>query len=118
MAFGIASGMGILAGLYVAVAMCLIGRIFGGTRTQISGPNGTNDRRDDCSDCKRMPDGNIAQALVIVVFAGRDPSASWFIAYRSICCIYTLCRDIRIYDWDRFDYCASTSSTNSWRAHT
>ena len=69
MAFGIASGMGILAGLYVAVAMCLIGSIFGGTRTQISGPTAPMTVAMTVV-IATYADGNIAQALVIVVFAG------------------------------------------------
>ena len=40
LAFGIASGMGPAAGLIGAVALGLIASIFGGTRTQISGPTG------------------------------------------------------------------------------
>lgn len=40
LAFGIASGMGPVAGLYTAIGLSFIGSIFGGTKTQISGPTG------------------------------------------------------------------------------
>lgn len=40
LAFGIASGLGAEAGLYGAVGVGLFAAIFGGTRTQISGPTG------------------------------------------------------------------------------
>ncbi|MXZ43976.1 MAG: SulP family inorganic anion transporter [Gammaproteobacteria bacterium] len=69
MAFGIASGMGILAGLYGAVALCLMGSIFGGTKTQISGPTAPMTVAMTVV-IATYADGSIAQALVIVVFAG------------------------------------------------
>ena len=69
MAFGIASGMGILAGLYGAVALCLFGSIFGGTRMQISGPTAPMTVAMTVV-IATYADGNIAHALVIVVFAG------------------------------------------------
>lgn len=69
MAFGIASGMGILAGLYGAVALCLIGSIFGGTKTQISGPTAPMTVAMTVV-IATYADGSVAQALVIVVFAG------------------------------------------------
>ena len=40
LAFGVASGLGAVAGLYGAVAVGLFAAISGGTRTQISGPTG------------------------------------------------------------------------------
>lgn len=40
LAFGVASGAGPAAGLYGAIALGLVAAIFGGTRTQISGPTG------------------------------------------------------------------------------
>ena len=69
LAFGIASGMGILAGLYGAVALCLFGSIFGGTRMQISGPTAPMTVAMTVV-IATYADGNIAHALVIVVFAG------------------------------------------------
>ena len=39
-AFGIASGLGALAGLYGAIAVGFFAAVFGGTRSQISGPTG------------------------------------------------------------------------------
>ena len=40
LAFGVASGMGAIAGLYGAIAIGIVAAIFGGTPTQISGPTG------------------------------------------------------------------------------
>ena len=40
LAFGVASGLGALAGIYGAVAVGFLAAIFGGTRSQISGPTG------------------------------------------------------------------------------
>ena len=40
LAFGVQSGMGATAGLYGAVALGIIAALFGGTKTQISGPTG------------------------------------------------------------------------------
>lgn len=40
LAFGVASGMGAAAGLYGAVIVCFFASVFGGTKTQISGPTG------------------------------------------------------------------------------
>ena len=40
LAFGVASGAGAAAGLYGAIALGLLAAVFGGTRTQISGPTG------------------------------------------------------------------------------
>ena len=38
LAFGVASGLGAQAGLYSAIAMGFFVAVFGGTRTQVSGP--------------------------------------------------------------------------------
>ena len=40
LAFGVQSGMGAIAGLYGAIALGFFAALFGGTRTQISGPTG------------------------------------------------------------------------------
>jgi len=40
LAFGVQSGMGAIAGLYGAIALGILASIFGGTKTQISGPTG------------------------------------------------------------------------------
>lgn len=69
MAFGIASGMGMLAGLYGAIALCLICCIFGGTKTQISGPTAPMTVAMTVVIAS-YADGSIAQALVIVILAG------------------------------------------------
>ena len=40
LAFGIASGLGAAAGLYGAIVLSFFAAVFGGTKTQISGPTG------------------------------------------------------------------------------
>jgi SulP family sulfate permease len=40
LAFGVQSGMGAIAGLYGAIALGIFAALFGGTKTQISGPTG------------------------------------------------------------------------------
>lgn len=40
LAFGVQSGMGAVAGLYGAIAVGVLAALFGGTKTQISGPTG------------------------------------------------------------------------------
>jgi len=40
LAFGVQSGMGAIAGLYGAIALGILAALFGGTKTQISGPTG------------------------------------------------------------------------------
>ncbi|WP_304546122.1 SulP family inorganic anion transporter [Sulfurimonas microaerophilic] len=40
LAFGVGSGMGAIAGLYGAIALGIFAALFGGTKTQISGPTG------------------------------------------------------------------------------
>ena len=40
LAFGVASGLGAIAGLYGAIAVGFFTAVFGGTRSQISGPTG------------------------------------------------------------------------------
>lgn len=40
LAFGVQSGMGAIAGLYGAIALGIFASLFGGTKTQISGPTG------------------------------------------------------------------------------
>ncbi len=40
LAFGVASGLGAAAGLYGAIAVGFFASVFGGTRSQISGPTG------------------------------------------------------------------------------
>lgn len=40
LAFGVQSGMGAIAGLYGAIALGILASVFGGTKTQISGPTG------------------------------------------------------------------------------
>ena len=40
LAFGVASGLGAMAGLYGAIALGFFAAVFGGTRSQISGPTG------------------------------------------------------------------------------
>ena len=68
LAFGVASGMGAAAGLYGAIAVGFFASIFGGTRSQISGPTGPMAVAMAVIVTSRA--GTLAEALTIVVLAG------------------------------------------------
>ncbi len=59
LAFGVASGLGAIAGLYGAVAVGMLGALFGGARTQISGPTAPL---------------SVAMSVVFIDYAGEDLS--------------------------------------------
>ncbi len=59
LAFGVASGLGAIAGLYSAVAVGMLGALFGGARTQISGPTAPL---------------SVAMSVVFIDYAGEDLS--------------------------------------------
>ncbi|MYF45756.1 MAG: SulP family inorganic anion transporter, partial [Rhodobacteraceae bacterium] len=66
--FGIASGMGAAAGLYGAIAVGFFASVFGGTRSQISGP--TAPMTVAMSVIVTSHASTITEALAIVVLAG------------------------------------------------
>jgi len=66
--FGIASGMGAAAGLYGAIVTGFFAAVFGGTRTQISGP--TAPMTVAMVVVITSHASNLAEALAIVVLAG------------------------------------------------
>ena len=68
LAFGVASGMGAAAGLYGAIAVGFFASIFGGTRSQISGPTGPMAVAMAVIVASRAD--TLAEALTIVVLAG------------------------------------------------
>ena len=59
LAFGVASGLGAIAGLYGAIAVGLLASISGGSRTQISGPTAPL---------------SVAMSVVVIDYAGEDPA--------------------------------------------
>ena len=61
LAFGVASGLGALAGIYGAIAVGFLAAVFGGTRSQISGPTGP-----------------MAVAMAVIVTAHADSLAKAF----------------------------------------
>ena len=61
LAFGVASGLGPLAGIYGAIAVGFFAAVFGGTRSQISGPTGP-----------------MSVAMAVIVTANADDMASAF----------------------------------------
>ena len=61
LAFGVASGLGAVQGLYGAIAVGFFASVFGGTRSQISGPTGP-----------------MAVAMAVVVAANADNLAEAF----------------------------------------
>ena len=68
LAFGIASGMGAAAGLYGAVAVGLFAALFGGTRSQVSGP--TAPLTVAMAVIVTTHAGTLSEALAIVVLGG------------------------------------------------
>ena len=69
LAFGVASGLGAIAGLYGAIAVGLLAAMFGGSRTQISGPTAPLSVAMSVV-VVNYAGGEISRALAIVVIAG------------------------------------------------
>ena len=68
LAFGVASGMGAAAGVYGAIAVGFFASVFGGTRSQVSGPTGPMTVAMAVIIARYA--GNITEALMVVVLAG------------------------------------------------
>ena len=68
LAFGIASGLGPLAGVYGAIAVGFFAAVFGGTRSQISGPTGSMTVAMAVIVTSRSD--SLAEAFTIVIMAG------------------------------------------------
>ena len=66
--FGVASGLGAAAGLYGAIAVGFFASVFGGTRSQISGPTGP--MTVAMAVIITSHSANLVEALTIVVMAG------------------------------------------------
>ncbi len=68
LAFGVASGLGAVAGLYGAIAVGFFASVFGGTRSQISGPTGP--MAVAMAVIVTAHADNLAAAFTIVIMAG------------------------------------------------
>ena len=68
LAFGVASGLGALAGIYGAIAVGFFAAVFGGTRSQISGPTGP--MAVAVAVIVTTHADNLAKAFTIVIMAG------------------------------------------------
>ena len=68
LAFGVASGLGALAGIYGAIAVGFFAAVFGGTKSQISGPTGP--MAVAMAAVVAIHADNLAQAFTIVILAG------------------------------------------------
>ena len=68
LAFGVASGLGALAGIYGAIAVGFFAAVFGGTKSQISGPTGP--MAVAMAVIVTLNADNLAQAFTIVIMAG------------------------------------------------
>ena len=68
LAFGVASGLGAAAGLYSAIAVGLFAAVFGGTRSQISGP--TAPMTVAMAVIVTTHAANLTEALTVVVMGG------------------------------------------------
>ena len=69
LAFGVASGLGALAGIYGAIAVGFFAAVFGGTRSQISGPTGPMAVAMAVIVITHAEE-SLAQAFTIVIMAG------------------------------------------------
>ncbi len=69
LAFGVASGLGAVAGIYGAIAVGFFAAVFGGTRSQISGPTGPMAVAMATVVTLAGPD-NLVEAFSIVILAG------------------------------------------------
>ena len=68
LAFGVASGLGALAGIYGAIAVGFFAAVFGGTRSQISGPTGP--MAVAMAVVVTTHASNISEAFTIAIMAG------------------------------------------------
>ncbi len=68
LAFGVASGVGPIAGIYGAIAVGFFAAIFGGTRSQVSGPTGP--MTIVMAAIVAQYAGNLAEAFTIVMLGG------------------------------------------------
>ena len=68
LAFGVASGLGPMSGLYGAISVCFFAAVFGGTRARISGPTGPI--AITMAVIVSSHAETLAEALTIVVLAG------------------------------------------------
>ena len=68
LAFGVASGLGPVAGLYGAIAVGFFAAVFGGTRSQISGPTGPMSVAMAVIVTSHA--GSLAEAFTVVIMAG------------------------------------------------
>ncbi len=68
LAFGVASGLGALAGIYGAIAVGFLAAVFGGTRSQISGPTGP--MAVAMAVIVTIHADSLAKAFTIVIMAG------------------------------------------------
>ena len=69
LAFGVASGLGAVAGIYGAIAVGFFAAVFGGTKSQISGPTGPMAVAMAAIVTLAGPD-NLGEAFAIVILAG------------------------------------------------
>ena len=68
LAFGVASGLGAVAGIYGAISVGFFAAVFGGTRSQISGPTGP--MAVAMAVVVTANADNLAEAFTIVIMAG------------------------------------------------
>ena len=68
LAFGVASGVGAIAGLYGAIAVGFFAAVFGGTRSQDSGPTGPMTVVMGAIVAEHA--GNLGEAFAIVILGG------------------------------------------------
>ena len=100
LAFGVASGLGPIAGMYGAIAVGFFAAVFGGTRSQISGPTGPMSVAMAVIVTVHS-EGDFAKAFTVVVLAGVIQIVLGAIQNRAVRRLYALLRHIRLHDRHR-----------------
>ena len=119
LAFGVQSGMGAIAGLYGAIALGILAAVFGGTKTQISGPTGPMAVVAAAVIAGEIAIyGSLEAAIGTIVgdfCAGRGLSSAYGCSrHRSIRTLYALSGHFRFYVGDRAYYYISSDLSVLW----
>ena len=88
LAFGVASGLGPIAGLYGAIAVGFFAALFGGTPAQVSGSTGPMTVVMAVIVAQNAV--NLSEALAIVFLGGRAPDSVRCAPAWPLCILYTL----------------------------
>ena len=113
LAFGVASGLGPIAGMYGAIAVGFFAAVFGGTRSQISGPNRPHERRHG-GHRDRPFRGRLRQGVYRCGAGGGNPDRPGRDQNRAVRRLHALLGHIRLYDRHRHHRHAGAGRSLSW----